>query len=85
MRVPLPCFQEEAWSFPRYSGSSTSRELVTKSKNLGVEFGTVPKGGGEQSQECDENGVHGGSEHDLNKDHNLYVSNAEEVFGNRRH
>jgi hypothetical protein len=59
-----------------------NRELVTKSKNLCVEFGTVLKGRGEQSEASDENGVHGGSEHDLHKDHNLCVSNADRVFGN---
>jgi len=46
------------------------RELVTKGKNLCVEGGTGLKGGGDQSEECDENSVHGGSEHDLHKDHN---------------
>jgi len=51
-----------------------NRELVTKGENLGVKVGTVVKGGGDQSEECDENSVHGGSEHDLHKDHNLRVS-----------
>ena len=57
-----------------------NRELVTQGKNLCVQAGTVPKGGAEQSEECDENGVHGESEHDLHNDHNLCVSSADRVF-----
>jgi len=44
---------------------------VTKGKNLCVEVGTVLKGEVTRAKNATKNSVHGGSEHDPHKGHNL--------------
>jgi hypothetical protein len=53
---------------------------VTKGKNLCVEVGTVLKGELTRAKNATKNSVHGGSEHDPHKDHDLCVSSSDGVF-----
>ena len=56
-------------------------QLVTKGENLGLQGGTGPKAGGEESEKTDQYRVHRECNHDPTHDLNLCVFKSDGVFG----